>query len=66
MIIQNVCLSTNKLCNDVLYFVYIIFKLCFMIYNLDILLNLTMDILTSIFVCKAFQILGLILPKLLV
>ena len=35
-------------------------------YNLDVLLNLTMDKLTSIFVCKAFQIRGLILPKLLV
>ena len=29
-------------------------------YNLDILLNLTMDTLTSIFVCTAFQIFGLI------
>ena len=53
MIIQNVCLSINKLCNDSLHFVflfvYIIFKLCSMKYNLDLLLNLTMDTLTSFF-----------------
>ena len=53
MIIQNVCLSINKLCVMIhyilySYFVYIIFKLCSMKYNLDILLNLTMDTLTSI------------------
>ena len=61
MIIQDVCLSINKLCNDaldyrILIVYYIIFKLCSMKYDLDKLLNLTMDTLTSIFVCKAFQI----------
>ena len=71
MSIQDVCLSINKLSNDALdypmsYFVYIIFKLWSMKYNLDKHLNLAMDTLTSIFVCKAFQIRGLILPKLLV
>ena len=61
MIIQNVCLTINKLCNDALhfrksYFVYIIFKLCSMKYNLDVLLNLTMDTLTSIFVVVVYPL----------
>ena len=53
----------NKLCNNALHFLrnlifynYIIYKLCSIKYNLDVLLNLTMATLTSIFVCKAYQI----------
>ena len=56
MIIQNVWLSINKLCNDALHFLFLfciyyflMLILCSMKHNLDILLNLTMDTLTSIF-----------------
>ena len=53
MIIQNVCLSIKNcvMMHYILYsyFVFIIFKLYSMKYNLDIFLNLTMDTLTSIF-----------------
>ena len=47
------------------YVVYIISMLCSRKYNLDVFLNFVVDTLTSIFVCEAFQIRGLIFLKLL-
>ena len=54
-------------CNTLVlsYFVYIISRSCSRKQNLDVLLNLVIDILTSFFLCKAFQIRGLIFLKLL-
>ena len=69
MIIQNVCLSINKLCNDALHFVFLFCIYYFQVVFHEIQFRHTFELnygyITSIFVCKAFQIRGLILPKLL-
>ena len=71
MIIENVCLSLNKLCNDALHFVFLfcIYYFQFVFHEIQFRHTFELNygqININCFVCKTFQIRGLILPKLLV
>ena len=71
IIIQNVCLSINKLCNDALHVLFLFCIYYFQVVFHEIQFRHTFELnyghINIIFlVCKAFQILGLILSKLLV